>query len=145
MQVRKIFGAAFAVLALASAVPSASAATAPDPTKSYLVDCGGNLKIKPKQIVFACGDGNTFIKGITWSTWDMNGAVGKGTLVTNVCLPTCGANNILTYKKVKITLGGLASEGALNVFSQVEGAFKSDGGPAMSSRATWVIDNPVKS
>lgn len=145
MKTRRIAAFAAATIALVGlTAPAASAATTADPTKTYLVDCAGALKVKPKTIMLACGDGGVFIKKITWSSWDSNGAIGTGTLVSNVCVPNCAAGNVDTYKGVKLTLGGVASGGSLNVFSQMDGQFKGDGGPAMANKVTWVIDNPVK-
>lgn len=136
--------AAMALALTAVAAPAAQAATTIDPTKTYLVDCGGAPKVKPKTIMLACGDGGVFIKKITWSSWDANGATGIGTLVSNVCVPNCAAGNVDTYKGVKLTLGGVASGTGVSVFSHMDGQFKGDGGPAMANRVTWVIDNPVK-
>ena len=145
MTMRRLAAASAAALALAAvAVPSAHAASTVDPTKTYLVDCGGSPKIKPKTIVLACGDAGVLIRKITWSSWDANGATGTGTLVENVCVPTCAAGNVSTFRGVKLTLGGVASGGGISVFSQMDGQFKGDGGPAMANKVTWVIDNPVK-
>ncbi len=135
-----------ATLSMGAAAPAASAAEKPDPGKTYIVDCQGNLDYKPKEIVFACGDGGVYFGKIRWSSWDMNGATGVGTLYYNTCVPNCSAGNVYTYPKTKITLGGSASGPGfgtfVNTFSQVTGTFKNQG-PAMAQTSSWTIDNPI--
>jgi hypothetical protein len=126
--------------------PAASGAEKPDPKKTYIVDCQGNLDFKPKEIVFACGDAGVYFGNIRWSKWDMNGATGVGTLFYNTCVPTCGAGNIYKYPKTKLTLDGEASGPAfgtfVNVFSQVNAKFV-DQGPGMAQTSSWTIDNAI--
>ena len=147
---RRTIGAVLGLLGMAAlgfAAP-ASAAETPDPTRTYVVDCQGDLDYKPKQIVFACGDGGVYFGNIRWTRWNMNEAVGRGTLFYNTCEPNCGAGNVLQYKKVRIKLGGVASGPGMgtmvNVFSSLTGTFGPDSGPAMSESATWALDNPIK-
>jgi hypothetical protein len=136
-----------ATLGMGAAAPAASAAEKPDPGKTYIVDCQGNLDYKPKEIVFACGDGGVYFGKIRWSSWDMNGATGVGTLYYNTCVPNCSAGNVYTYPKTKITLGGSASGPGfgtfVNTFSQVTGTFKNQG-PAMAQSSSWKLDNPIR-
>jgi hypothetical protein len=135
------------VMAGGVAAPAVAAET-PDPTRTYVVDCTGELDYKPKRIVFACGDGGVYFGKIKWSKWNMNEAVGRGTLYYNICEPSCGAGNVFTYKKVRIELGGVASGPGMgtmvNTFSSLTGTFGPDSGPAMSESATWALDNPIK-
>jgi len=136
-----------AALGMGMSAGAASAAEKPDPGKTYIVDCQGNLDFKPKEIVFACGDGGVYFGKIRWSSWDMNGATGVGTLYYNTCVPNCSAGNVYTYPKTKITLGGSASGPGfgtfVNTFSQVTGTFKNQG-PAMAQTSSWTIDNPIR-
>lgn len=129
------------------AAPTASAAEKPDPGKTYIVDCQGNLDYKPKEIVFACGDGGVYFGKIRWTAWDMNGATGVGTLYYNTCVPNCGAGNVYKYPKTKLTLGGPASGPGfgtfVNTFSQLTGTFAGQG-PAMAQSSSWTLDNPIR-
>ena len=145
---RRTVGLALGLVGLMSVGLAAPAsATEPDPTKTYVVDCQGELDYKPKQIVFACGDGGVYFGNIRWTKWNMNEAVGRGTLYYNTCEPNCGAGNVLQYKRVRITLGGVASGPGMgtmvNVFSSLTGTFGPDSGPAMAESATWALDNPI--
>ena len=143
------FGLALGIAGLMAggvAAPAVAAET-PDPNKTYIVDCQGDLEYKPKQIVFACGDGGVYFGKIKWSKWNNNRAVGRGTLFFNSCEPNCGAGNVLKYTKVRIVLGDTASgpgKGTfVNTFTSLTGTFGPDAGPAMAESATWALDNPI--
>jgi hypothetical protein len=111
------------------------------------VNCQGTLDYKPKQIVFACGDGGVYFGNITWSKWDNNGATGTGTLYNNVCVPNCAAGNVEKYTKVKLTLGDSASGPGfntfVNTFTSLTGDYKGLG-PAMADSSQWTLDNPIR-
>lgn len=148
---RRMIGLALGMIGMivgGLAVP-ANAAPAPNPNRTYVVDCAGELDYKPKQILFACADAGVYFGNIRWSKWNMNEAVGRGTLFYNTCEPSCAAGDVIRYKRVRIELGGVASgpgKGTMvNVFSSLTGTFGPDGGPALVSSATWTLDNPVAS
>ena len=126
---------------------SAVAVENPNPGRTYIVDCQGELEYKPKEIVFACGDGGVYIDKITWSKRNMNRAIGRGTSNYNTCEPNCGAGNVLTYK-VRLRLNQSATgpgKGAfVNTLTSLTGTFGADAGPAMAASSTWVLDNPIE-
>lgn len=145
---RRMIGLALGISGLIAVGLAAPAhAAEPNPNRTYVVDCQGELDFKPKQIVFACGDGGVYFGNIRWTKWNMNEAVGRGTLFYNTCEPNCGAGNVLRYTKVRIELGGVASGPGMgtmvNVFSSLTGTFGPDAGPAMAESATWALDNPI--
>lgn len=151
MNIRVLSASGIAALAAVASLGAGSAAsaatTSPDPSKTYIVNCQGTLDYKPKQIIFACGDGGVYFGNIKWSTWDNNGATGVGTLYNNVCEPNCAAGNVQKYTKVKLTLGDSASGPGfgtfVNTFTSLEGDFKGLG-PAMTNAATWNLDLPIR-
>ena len=46
---------------------------------------------QPKLLTLTCGDGNTVVKGLSWSAFGGTTAQAKGTFVTNTCEPNCAA------------------------------------------------------
>ena len=123
----------------ASGLTFVSPATAA--TKPEIIACDGKGKVKPKEIILACGDGNTFVNNINWIKWNNNTATGTGTLNWNTCLPqTCAGGIVQTYK-AKITLGGLASApGETDVFSEMTLTF-TQGGPGMMDSGVYELSN----
>ena len=145
---KRILGLALGLSGLIAVGLAAPAhAAEPNPNRTYVVDCQGELDYKPRQIVFACGDGGVYFGNIRWSKWNMIEAVGRGTLFYNTCEPNCGAGNIQKYTKVRIKLGGVASGPGMgtmvNTFSSLTGTFGPDSGPAMAESSTWALDNPI--
>ncbi len=57
-----------------------------------------NAKVRPKSIVIACGDGNFFLTGLTWSGWTAQSATGAGLAHLNDCTPFCAAGHFHTYR-----------------------------------------------
>lgn len=131
-----------ATLGIATLVAPAVAA----PSDPSIVDCAGALVSKPKTISISCADGGVSINKIRWSSWTMNGAKGRGTLVVNSCIytggPACVDGKTDSYQAT-ITLGGLASGPGVDVFSQVDLAFPK-GGPAGLAAGSYTLDNAIR-
>jgi hypothetical protein len=77
-----------------SAKPAASAATTPAPV---VLDCAGTPQTRPATFVLACGDGNNYLAGATWSTWSAASATGTATDQANDCVPYCAAGHFHGY------------------------------------------------
>jgi hypothetical protein len=54
--------------------------------------------VRPRSIIFACGDGNFYVTGITWSRWGMREALGIGVGHQNDCLPDCARGRFRSYR-----------------------------------------------
>ena len=139
--------AALVVMPAVSASAVAPAAKAPLPG---IVNCAGQLDVKPKEIVFTCADAGVMIMDISWTKWNQNTAKGTGTLVWNTCLPETCVDGIVQKYAVNITLPktGLATGPGANgkfvdVFSKVNVGFPK-GGPAGLDFGTYGIDNTIK-
>jgi hypothetical protein len=52
--------------------------------------------VKPTSIVVACGDGNLYLTGIHWATWNASTATGSGMVHSNDCKPYCAADHFHT-------------------------------------------------
>lgn len=44
---------------------------------------------RPWFVLLACGDGNTYLKDLSWSAWGGRTATARGTLAVNSCQPYC--------------------------------------------------------
>jgi hypothetical protein len=54
--------AAIVALGLLVAAPAANASERPNPQRTYIVDCVGDLQFKPKEIIIACADAGVDIQ-----------------------------------------------------------------------------------
>jgi len=136
-----------AMAAVGLAGPAQGAADpAPDPTKTYIVNCLGDLDFKPEEIVLACADAGVSFSDITWTRWNMNRAVGRGTLNVNTCEPTCAAGNVETYPvrlRLSNTATGPGKGTFVSTFTTLRGTFGQDAGPALATASVWRLDNPI--
>jgi hypothetical protein len=89
---------ACAAALLAVGVAAVRAATAPGfaGCRAYVVH-HPKLIVRPTSIVAACGDGNFYFTGLSWSTWSASGGSGAGTAHQNDCDPYCAAGHFHTY------------------------------------------------
>jgi hypothetical protein len=62
-----------------------------------------HVRVRPRRIMFACADGNYFVKRLEWSRWRMWRAVGRGVFYLNDCDPNC-AEGTFHHRWGKITL-----------------------------------------
>jgi len=52
--------------------------------------------IEPARIVLACGDGNAFLAGLTWSSWTASRATATGYYTHNTCTPDCAQGTFVS-------------------------------------------------
>lgn len=74
-------------LAVAWALPLLPAAGASRRT-AVTHDCL-HVAVKPRRIIFACGDGNYWANQLRWRRWRLHRAVGAGVFHQNDCKPSC--------------------------------------------------------
>ncbi len=68
------------------------ATAAVGPTPSAVTQVAGDCvhpQVEPSRFTLACGDGNAYLDGVTWSSWTRSIAFGRGTYWQNDCTPDC--------------------------------------------------------
>ncbi|MEU5792881.1 hypothetical protein ABZ800_05025 [Streptomyces sp. NPDC047813] len=103
-------------LAAAAVLAAGTTASASPPTASVaptaragdrvLVDCFSHRNVRPTDFILACGDGNSRLKGLNWTSWSDGGATGTGTNWVNDCKPYCAAGTFHPYPVVIRLSGG---------------------------------------
>ncbi|MER8007907.1 hypothetical protein [Streptomyces sp. NPDC094149] len=98
---------AASLTAAATAPPSAArpasapAAQAARPaTGPVLVDCFWHARVRPADFMLACGDGNSRLASLRWTTWGRNSAKAQGVNWVNDCKPYCAAGRFHAYPVV---------------------------------------------
>ncbi|WP_030173493.1 hypothetical protein [Streptomyces sp. NRRL S-813] len=96
--------AAAAVLSAGMATASAAPAGQPSPSaghgashKPVLVDCFWKPQARPDAFILACGDANSRLSSLHWSTWNGRSAVAKGVNFVNDCKPYCAKGTFRSY------------------------------------------------
>ncbi|HTZ85698.1 MAG TPA: hypothetical protein VMB05_03430 [Solirubrobacteraceae bacterium] len=91
---------------------------------------------KPSQLTLTCGDGNTFLKGLSWSSFGGSTAQGKGTFVTNTCKPNCSAGKNVSYPATVKATGSKKCKGA-TVYAKLSLTFTGSKKPASNIPRSW--------
>ncbi|WP_424215975.1 hypothetical protein ACN20G_27910 (plasmid) [Streptomyces sp. BI20] len=93
-----------AAAALAVAAAPAHPRTAPSPGPPVLLDCAAEPVVRPADYLLACGDGNSALADLRWSSWGPDRAEATGTNRANDCVPDCAAGRFRSHR-VHVTLG----------------------------------------
>ena len=74
----------------------ARAARVPRATAPVAFNCG-YAQIRPRNFVLTCGDGNSYLTNLTWSTWTSPFPTATGTQKINNCIPYCADGTFHKY------------------------------------------------
>jgi hypothetical protein len=74
--------------------PAIGAAAASVPV---VIDCAGQLQVRPGQYILACGDGGARLIGLRWAAWGSSSAFVAGIYDLNDCTPTCKTGHFLRF------------------------------------------------
>jgi len=79
---------------------------------------------RPKSVTLTCGDGNTVLTKLTWSSFGGSTAAARGTFETNTCKPNCAAGKVLKYPVTIRAGGSLTCKHGVRVYAKLSIAFK---------------------
>jgi hypothetical protein len=127
-----LLAAAIAVAALAMPASAAS------PLK--VTNCN-KAASSPKLLTLTCGDGNTVLKGMTWSNFGASQATGKGTFTSNTCNPNCAAGKDVSYPVSVKAEGSRKCKGA-TVYAKLTLTYPGTRKPPPSEPRKWFFRCP---
>jgi hypothetical protein len=131
---------ASATLAGAIAAVGAIAAFAASPLK--ITNCN-QASSRPKSLTLACGDGNTVLKGLKWSSFGGATAQAKGKLEMNTCEPNCAAGKDVSYPvSVKATSPRTCKKG-VRVYNKLTLRFTGRAPKSAGSLKNWTLGCPT--
>src|SRR5271154_2554925 len=98
--------------------------------------------VRPKLITLTCGDGNTVLKGLSWSSFGGPAAQATGSFVTNTCEPNCAAGKDVSYPvKVKAT-SSLTCKRGVRVYAKLALQFTGRA-PGAGVPRSWELRCPI--
>jgi hypothetical protein len=131
---------ASATLAAAIVAFAAIAAFAASPLK--ITNCN-QASSRPKSLTLACGDGNTVLKGLKWSSFGGASALAKGTFTINLCEPNCAAGKAASFP-VTVKAGDPRNcKGGLRVYNRVTLTFKGKSPKTEGNLNRWTLGCPT--
>jgi hypothetical protein len=90
---RRVLVAVIVAGLVLSAAGAANAVGRSERRTTITYDCH-HVDVRPRWIVFACGDGGFFVRRLEWTRWHPFRAVATGMFHLNDCDPTCAGGEI---------------------------------------------------
>ena len=131
-----------ASLALAAAIVAVGAIAAFAASPLKVTNCN-SASSRPKSVTLTCGDGNTVLKGLKWSSFGGASAQAKGTLEMNTCEPNCAAGKDVSYPvSVKATSPRTCKKG-VRVYNKLALQFTGRAPKSAGSLKNWTLGCPT--
>lgn len=110
-----------------------------------------NLKItncnkaasKPKSVTLTCGDGNTVLSGLSWSSFGGTSAAAGGTFKMNTCEPNCASGKVVSYPVSVKATGPRSCKGGLRVYNKVTLKFTGRAPKSAGRLKNWTLGCPT--
>jgi hypothetical protein len=97
---------------------------------------------RPKTLTLACGDGNTVLSGLRWSSFGGKSARASGTLQMNTCSPNCAAGKVVRYP-VSVSAGDTRTcKAGLRVYDKLTLRFTGRAPSSTSGLKHWTLGCP---
>ena len=129
-----------ALIAVAVLIAVSASAFASSPLK--ITNCNTAVS-RPKLLTLSCGDGNTVLKGLSWSSFGGSTARAKGTFLMNTCEPNCAAGKDVSFKvNVKATNPRTCKRG-VRVYNRVTLQFIGHSPSEASDFTRWTLGCPT--
>jgi hypothetical protein len=81
---------------LAATMIASGAMSAAGASNTKITNCV-KASSRPKTLTLTCGDGNTVLSGLRWTSFGGANANAKGTFETNTCEPNCAQGKTVRY------------------------------------------------
>jgi hypothetical protein len=135
---RKLLAAGILTAALlASGVIAASAASTVKITNCI------SASARPKSLTLTCGDGNTVLSGLRWSSFGGSSAQARGTLETNTCEPNCAAGKVVRYPVAVSATAVRKCKAGLRVYDKVALRFTGRAPSSSKGLTHWTLGCPT--
>jgi hypothetical protein len=129
-------------LAIAAAIAAVGAIAAFASSPLKITNCV-TASSRPKSLTLACGDGNTVLKGLKWSSFGGASAQAKGTFVINLCEPNCAAGKAASFPVTVKASSPRNCKRGLRVYNKLTLTFKGKGPKTDGSLTRWTLGCPT--
>jgi hypothetical protein len=98
---------------------------------------------RPKSVTLTCGDGNTVLNGLRWSSFGGTSAQARGTFEMNTCTPNCAAGKVVKYPVTVQANDQRACKAGLRVYDKVTLKFTGRAPAKANSLTRWTLGCPT--
>jgi hypothetical protein len=134
---RSFAGAVVVAVVMIAAFSTFASATAP----LKITNCN-RAASRPTLLTLTCGDGNTVLKGLRWSSFGGPTARATGTFVTNTCEPDCAAGKDVSYQARLKATSPRTCKGGVRVYNKLTLEFLARA-PGPGVPRTWTLGCPI--
>ncbi len=133
---------ALTVAALAAALLSLCVMVASAAPAVKIVNCN-SASSRPKAITLTCGDGNTALTKLRWSSFGGAAAQASGTFEMNTCTPNCAGGKVVRYP-VTVKAGNIRKcKAGLRVYNKLSLKFTGRAPKSASNLKNWTLGCPI--
>jgi hypothetical protein len=134
---------AILVAAVGTSAFAASASRAAS-TPLKITNCVKALS-RPKTLTLTCGDGNTLLYGLRWSSFGGPSAQATGTLELNTCTPNCAAGKFVRYPVAVKAHDPRTCKSGPRVYNELTLRFTGRAPSSAGRLKHWTLGCPLKS
>ena len=131
-----------ASLGLAAAIVAVGAIAAFAASPLKVTNCN-SASSRPKSVTLTCGDGNTVLKGLKWSSFGGATAQAKGTFAINLCEPNCAEGKAASFPVTVKASSPRNCKGGLRVYNKLTLTFKGKSPKTEGSLTRWTLGCPI--
>jgi hypothetical protein len=129
-----------AVLVVALIVATASATLGVSNVK--ITNCV-KASVRPRALTLTCGDGNTVLTGLHWSSFGGSVAHASGTFETNTCNPNCAQGKVVRYSVTARASEPRTCKKGLRVYNKLALVFTGRAPSSATSLKRWTLGCPT--
>jgi len=98
---------------------------------------------RPKQVTLTCGDGNTALSGLRWSSFGGASASAAGTFETNTCTPNCASGKVVRYPVSVKAYDTRSCKQGLKVYNKLTLKFTARKPSSAGNLTRWTLGCPM--
>lgn len=99
--------------------------------------------VRPKALTLTCGDGNTVLSGLRWSSFGAASARARGTFAMNTCNPNCAQGKVVRYPVTVKASDPRSCKGSLRVYDKLTLQFTGRSPSSASNLKRWTLGCPT--
>jgi hypothetical protein len=98
---------------------------------------------RPKQVTLTCGDGNTALSGLRWSSFGGVSASAAGTFEMNTCTPNCASGKVVRYPVSVKAYDTRSCKRGLKVYNKLTLKFTARKPSSAGNLTRWTLGCPM--
>lgn len=98
---------------------------------------------RPKTLTLTCGDGNTVLSRLHWSSFGGASAQASGTFETNTCNPNCANGKVVRYPVAVLASDTRTCKAGLRIYNKLTLRFTGRHPSSTSGLKRWTLGCPT--